>query len=239
MIDIIYTLIQSDNYYIVLLSGLLIGVIHAFEPDHLSAVSTQIQQKSNDLEHRLINSSLYGVLWGVGHTSGIVMIGVAVVLLSITIPEEFFVGAEMLVGITLIVLGIFAIYRTRHSHPHTHSDGTVHSHPHTRGHHTHGHRSYIIGCLHGVAGSGGLIILISVGLGSIESLIPFLMIFGIGSIMGMAIASGVIGIPLTMIKADNTRRYLKAGMASVAVIIGSMIIIEISSEIVKTWTLPT
>ena len=94
MFEEILTQIQSLTPALVLTLGLVIGLKHAFEPDHIAAVSTQISiQKNNSqsLKQRIIEgafkSSLIGAIWGAGHTTTLVLIGLLVYVLSINIPD--------------------------------------------------------------------------------------------------------------------------------------------------------
>ena len=227
------------------MAGLMIGLLHAFEPDHLSAVSTQLLNKKNSttnskklrLKSLTINSSLRGALWGMGHTSSIILIGLLIAGLSLNIPGNFFVSAEILVGFMLIILGIFtisnrSILKPKHIHPHTHPNGVAHTHPHSHNKdHKHGHKSYLIGCIHGIAGSGSLVALTASTIGGFDMMIYFLILFGIGSIIGMTLASGILGLPFILLsKLSFAAKYLRYGVASITFIIGFNIVFTIGIE---------
>jgi len=158
MFEEVLTQIQSLTPALVLTLGLVIGLKHAFEPDHIAAVTTLISiQKNNSqsLKQRIregaIKSSLIGAIWGAGHTTTLVLMGLLVYVLSVNIPEVFFTGSEFLVGIMLIFLAFTTIsnkklFKIKHMHPHTHEGGIVHIHPHEHdGVHKHTHKSYLIG----------------------------------------------------------------------------------------------
>ncbi len=179
---------------------------------------------------------MIGVLWGAGHTSSILVVGLLVAGLSLTISNNFFMSIELVVGLMLLLLGTLLIFnkgilRHRHIHPHRHTDGIVHTQTH--GHdidHKHGHRSYLIGCIHGLAGSGALVVFGVSGLSSFEMAISFLAVFGIGSIIGMTIASGIIGIPFVLSsKIPSLQKFFRYAVAAVTIIIGANIIYEITS----------
>jgi len=237
-------MLQSGSTSLILLAGLAIGVIHAFEPDHLAAVTTQIvkngDKKSKSVKYfvrkSIIKSSVMGVLWGAGHTSSILVIGLLVAGLALTIPNNFFTSIELVVGFMLLLLGALLIFnkgilKHKHIHPHEHADGVVHTHPHDHDiDHKHGHKSYLIGCIHGLAGSGALVVLAVSGLDSFEMAISFLAVFGIGSIIGMTFASGIIGIPFVLSsKIPSLHKFLRYAVASVTIVIGANIIYEITS----------
>jgi sulfite exporter TauE/SafE len=243
MIDFFIELFQTQNHFLILTAGAMVGLIHAFEPDHISAMSTQIiSGKSNltrkqSLRNLTAMSSWRGMVWGFGHTSSIIIIGVLIAGLSLSIDNEFFIGAELIVGIMLITLGVFTIRNKNilgqsHIHPHTHENGVshVHTHNHTKDH-KHDHRSFIIGSIHGIAGSGSLVALTASAFMGFETMMYFLVLFGIGSIIGMAVISGIIGLPFILSsKMKQITRYLRYGISGITILIGTNIILTIVSN---------
>jgi ABC-type nickel/cobalt efflux system permease component RcnA len=224
------------------MAGLMIGLVHAFEPDHLSAVSTQLLQNKNTTSGSkkigvlslTISSSLRGAFWGMGHTSSIMLIGILIAGLSLNIPDNFFVSAEVVVGLMLILLAIFtfankSIFKQKHVHPHEHSNGISHTHFHTHNeNHKHDHKAYLIGCVHGIAGSGGLVALIASTMNGFDMMIYFLILFGIGSIIGMTVASGILGLPFILFsKMSSATKYLRYAIAGITFIIGINIVFTI------------
>ncbi len=245
MIDTIMGMLQDNNPFLIIIAGLMIGLVHAFEPDHLSAVSTQLLKNNNntkdskklDLRNLTIISSLRGALWGMGHTSSIILIGLLIAGLSLNIPDDFFISAEVVVGFMLITLGVFtftnkSIFKQKHIHPHKHSNGISHTHSHTHNeNHKHGHKAYLIGCIHGIAGSGGLVALTASTMNGFDMMMYFLILFGIGSIIGMTVASGLIGLPLIFLsKISSVTKYLRYVIASITFIIGINIVLSIGLD---------
>lgn len=219
-----------------MLAGLAVGALHAFEPDHIAAVSTRMTERHDVSEqHRrgirriLTRSSILGAFWGVGHAIGISIMGLLVVFSSV-ISDGLFAGLNLAVGLMLVLLGIFAVFNRgmlgrTHVHPHQHADGTIHTHRHTHGPgHTHGHSSYVIGFIHGLAGSGALVALFASGL-DMEKLAYFLAMFGVGSVAGMMLASGIIGLPLA-IQSRFMQKLFRYVTSFVAVVIGAGIIYQ-------------
>jgi hypothetical protein len=238
-------MLQANNPFLIIIAGLMIGLLHAFEPDHLSSVSTQLLKNSNNpsdskkssLKSLTIVSSLRGMFWGMGHTSSIILIGLLIAGLSLNIPENFFISAEVLVGFMLIVLGIFtfankSVFKQKHVHPHTHPNGISHTHSHIHSvDHKHGHKSYLIGCIHGIAGSGALVALVASTMNGFDMMIYFLILFGIGSIIGMTVASGVMGLPLILLsKISSSTKYLRYIISGVTFIIGLNIVITVGLD---------
>jgi len=242
MIDNLIEILQFNNPFLIIMAGLMIGLMHAFEPDHISAVSTQLLVKNKNSSKKIalkevsIISSLRGAIWGIGHTSSIILIGLIIAGLSLNIHSNFFVGAELIVGFMLIVLGILTIsnkkiFKQKHIHPHSHSKGISHTHFHNHEqehNQNHSHKAFLIGSIHGIAGSGSLVALTASTMVNFETMIYFLILFGIGSTLGMIIVSGIIGIPFALLsKIKQTTKYLKYIVSCVTFIIGLNIIFTI------------
>jgi sulfite exporter TauE/SafE len=222
--------------------GLAVGLEHAFEADHIAAVSTQVSKSrlvkksaKQVLQESITKSSLLGVFWGAGHTTTLVLMGLLVYALAITIQDQIFSGLEFVVGLMLVFLGITTILnrkiiKFRHRHPHQHGDGTVHldAHEHNDVDHKHGHKSYIIGLVHGLAGSGSLVVLTAATLSNVGLVLGFILIFGLGSIIGMALVGSLMGIPFAFAARVATMqkvfRYVAGGFS---LLIGLNIIYQI------------
>ena len=163
-----------------LMLGVILGLRHSLDPDHVVAVSTIVSTYRNPLR-----SFWVGVSWGLGHTTTLLLIGVVIITLRLTIPDRLALLLEFFVGIMLVGLGAQVIYNFRkkrvHKHPHGHSENAhhhFHSHLQDPGHTPKHHeymgvgkpflrkKSYLIGAVHGVAGSAALTLLVLV---SIES----------------------------------------------------------------------
>ena len=211
MLEILYPFFGPAATSFTLLSfGLLFGLQHALEADHVSAISTQIiktriPEKSVRISLRLsfTKSSILGIIWGAGHTTTLVLMGVLVYFMAITIDEKIFDGLELTAATMIMILGATTIankkiLRFRHRHPHKHSDGAIHFdvHDHVNSDHHHNHKSYLIGTIHGLAGSGGLFVLMGITFESFEMIFSFIFLFGLGSIIGMVLMAGLIGIPI-------------------------------------------
>ncbi|MBS1792037.1 MAG: sulfite exporter TauE/SafE family protein [Acidobacteria bacterium] len=194
--------------------GLVIGLRHALDTDHLAAVSTIVSERKN-----LFSSLLIGGLWGVGHTVSLLIAGIAVIFLNLKIekyekPLEFCV-ALMLIGLGLNVLVKLARGGKLHFHEHQHG-GHHHVHPHIHDGkpepepHTHhgfnlSFRPMIIGMVHGLAGSAALMLVVLATIKSTPLAFAYIIIFGIGSIGGMMIMSLVLSLPLHLTAASFTR----------------------------------
>ena len=110
--------------------GLVFGLKHATEVDHVVAVSTIVSQNRN-----LLRSALVGALWGAGHTAALLVTGAIVLWLRVTIPENVSNWLEFGVALMIFGLGASALWRAlrkgREVHLHKHShDGVSHVHVH-------------------------------------------------------------------------------------------------------------
>src|SRR2546426_3374920 len=131
--------------------GFFLGMRHATDPDHVIAVSTIVSRQRS-----IRQASLIGMLWGLGHTITIVLVGAAIILFSLVIPPRLGLAMELSVGLMLVALGAlnlsgFTRWVTEtftpasgqqiplHSHPHVHGD-YIHTHPHGHNPEAHGHR---------------------------------------------------------------------------------------------------
>lgn len=241
MLDEILNQIQTMTPALILTLGLSVGLQHAFESDHISAVTTQISKRKYKtlglkqlLKEGSIKSSILGAVWGAGHTTTLIIIGLLLFVFSINIPSNIFLGFEFIVGIMLVTLAITTfsnkkLFKLKHTHPHVHSNGTLHTHPHNHdGEHKHTHKSYLIGCIHGLAGSGSLVVLMASTLVDIETVLSFIFIFGIGSILGMTIISSVIGLPFVITnKFETASKALRYIACTATLLIGANIVYEI------------
>src|SRR5256714_684357 len=145
--------------------GSLLGMRHALEPDHLTAVSTLVTG-----ERSSVRAAMLGASWGVGHTLSLVIVGAALVVLRTEMPARVADIFEMFVAVMLVALGIRAIVLAVRQGPigpaHTHHHGhIVHKHagatPHVHvGRWTLARRPLLVGAVHGLAGSGALTALV-------------------------------------------------------------------------------
>jgi len=227
--------LSAGTTLVILSYGFALGLKHATEADHLAAVSTIVAQQKG-----FLRSAGLGALWGLGHTISLLIAGILVLVLNFQISDNTARILELFVGIMLCILGLNVLRklikgRKLHLHQHAHG-GHEHVHVHTHPHqHDAGHeatpfspRALIVGMVHGLAGSAALMLLI---IPMIESKLVgmlYILIFGIGSIAGMAIMTFLVGLPfqITAIRYSRFRHVLQgvAGMVSIA--LGLWIIYE-------------
>ncbi len=205
----------------VLSLGFLFGLRHAMEADHVAAVIS-LTTRTQSLRRALP----VGILWGLGHTATLIFFGVLVLFFDTIIPVDLSYILEMLVGLMLIVLGADVLYRLKrervHFHLHKHGPKTPHFHAHAHQKkslhdadpHNHEHpqglssRAFLVGSMHGMAGSAALILLTLQSIDSIGLGLIYIGLFGIGSIFGMAMLSAAIAIPMAYASDSLAQLYV-------------------------------
>ena len=217
-----------------LLLTIYAGFAHAFEADHLLAVSNIVSQRNN------IKLSLKdGIFWGLGHASTIFFIGMLMIIFKAGISVNYFHYFEAVIGLMLITLAVYRLikfFSTKkiiiHTHPHVHS-GEHHQHLHVHidaaQKHIHPHSlAYGVGLVHGLAGSGALIVIVMSQMkGPVDGL-TYLLIFGIGCIAGMVLASGLFSIPFSkkIMKAQALQTFLIIVSSVLCLLYGGKVIYE-------------
>jgi len=213
----------------VLFLGLMIGMQHALEADHIAAV-TSIAARETTLKRAVT----HGAAWGLGHTLTLMAVAGGVVVLGTTIDAQIAAYLEAVVGVMLIGLGghlLYRLWRDRLHFPVPRPTGgaahfPAHSHKgeaqaHKKSSHDHTHprrlpvRTVLVGMMHGLAGSAALLILTASTIDSPALGLIYIALFGIGSIAGMAALSAVIAVPMSYSARFVTwaNRSLHAGCA--------------------------
>lgn len=214
--------------------GFLLGMQHALEADHIAAVSS-IAARRNQVGDIV----RHGLTWGLGHTVTLFVFAGAAILLGHAIPERMSQPLETAVGIMLVGLGahlLWRIWRDRvHFHRHRHGDGVEHLHlhshatdsvPHAQSEHGHTHgfrwRTLLVGLMHGMAGSAALIVLAATQVANPLYGILYVLLFGIGSMLGMGALSVVIAVPLVVSERwlTGANRALQVAVGLVTIVIG-------------------
>jgi ABC-type nickel/cobalt efflux system permease component RcnA len=202
----------SGTAFGVLGLGLIFGLRHATEGDHIAAVSAIVS------ERRGWRSAVgTGALWGAGHTLSILAAGVLVLVANVVIPAPMARALEFGVALMIIALGGVALARAlrsrtevhvhahahgRRSHGHLHFHAPEHEHAPrpVAAHHDHtpqriGLKPLAVGMMHGLAGSAALTLLVLAQIHSTALGLAYLFVFGLGSIGGMALMSLMISVP--------------------------------------------
>ena len=170
------------------------GFAHAFETDHLLAVSNIVSQRNSTFK-----SVKDGLFWGLGHTSTILLMGVIMLLLKVQVSPAYFHFVEAGVGIMLVVLGLFRLFKLK-----VFLSAEVVETPAAQmvavtntGLKKLHMVSYGVGMVHGLAGSGELVVLVMLQMASLQIGMLYLFIFSIGSILGMLVAAAMFSLPFS------------------------------------------
>jgi nitrile hydratase accessory protein len=176
--------------------GTALGMRHALEPDHLAALSTLLTG-----ERSVRKAAWLGVYWGIGHTLTLLAAGTLLVLLRADMPARTSDFFALAVALLLVGFGFRAIYlsagpvaaRPTHSHVHKAASRSA------SGSWTLARRPLLVGAVHGLAGSGALTALLVATIPSVAARLVYLALFGIGSTLGMAALSGLLGWPIARV----------------------------------------
>src|SRR5947207_2882905 len=185
---------MAPSIVAVLAIGGLLGFRHAFEPDHLAAVSTLASRPGG----RLWSAARLGLIWGLGHTVTVGVVALLVLVLGVQLPARLWPAAELVVAGLLVLLGAMVIWRYArgrwHMHGHAHTAAARHFHLHSHaGDPTHAHahaildarRSLGFGIAHGLAGSGAIAALLVAAVPDTISRLVYFGGFGCGTLIGV------------------------------------------------------
>lgn len=186
------------------------GLEHAFEADHLLAVNTLVSHREN-----LKQSLKDGIFWGVGHTTTIFLLGILMIGFKLNIGENIFKNFEAGVGIMLIFLGIYRVFKLFFPKQHNHTHNTSRA-------------AFGVGLIHGLAGSGALVVLVISQMKSPFEGLMYILIFGLGSIFGMFLAAYLFSIPYTktLLKSKKLQASLVIISSLLCIIYGGKVVYE-------------
>ena len=222
--------------------GFLIGMSHALEADHLAAVGAMATRRAGGKRALVWR----GVSWGLGHTITLFALCFVVLIFGVAMTDERAAALEFGVGAMLVLLGLDVLRRIGvrrvHFHVHDHGDGKPHLHAHSHAvakvshvhdphHHAHSGfsmKALTVGLVHGAAGSAALLALAVAATKDPFAALAYILVFGLGSIAGMALLSFVAAWPLQGIErhAQIFYRSLTALAGGVAIVIGTDIMLS-------------
>ena len=220
---------MAPSIVAVLAIGGLLGFRHAFEPDHLAAVSTLATRPGA----RLWSAARLGLVWGLGHTVTVGAVGLLIIAVGVQLPAVLWPAAELLVAGLLILLGAMVIWRyvrgRWHMHAHAHAAAAPHFHLHSHAadpSHAHAHaavdarRSLGFGIAHGLAGSGAIAALLVAAVPDTMRRLVYFGAFSAGTIVGMLGVSLTLSV-LVRVAADRGARW--ATVLHVGAALGSVV----------------
>jgi ABC-type nickel/cobalt efflux system permease component RcnA len=228
--------------------GLLLGLKHATDADHVVAVSTIVGEYRNAWRGVWVGGS-----WGLGHTAPLLLVGVVVLLFKETVMDRYAAVApafEFGVGMMLVLLGAQVFWNLKrgrlHTHEHAHDDG-----PHIHIHGSHGPevepeaeerhgffhfgrpvfrvKSFTIGIVHGLAGSAAVMLALLPTLSSFWAGIGYLAMFGVGTILSMGAVTLLLSVPFAI---TGGNRILSRGVSMAAGTASALFGVALMSDII-------
>ena len=222
--------------WIVYATALALGIAHALEVDHMVAVSAFIGNRPN-----FRSAVSFGVLWGLGHSLVVLIVGGALILLGVSVPDSVTGWAGLVVGVMLVLLGVWAVWASRRLHVHAPHDHSGHAHlhahapkrhPHSHEHHDparrHRHLSTIVGAIHGLAGTAPVVALVPVTLmPSKLAALGYLAAFGLGTVLAMGTYSVLAAVAASRASSSAAlARVVAAGTAAASLAVGGWWIVR-------------
>lgn len=224
---------MTTNLLPLLVIGFLVGFRHAFEPDHLAAVTTLATRQGT-----LRDAARLGAAWGVGHTVAVGAVALLLIGLDWRLSPRVAAAAELLVASLLIGLGITVLVRfaRRHrtelgaAHAAAHARGVAHAHePPIRD----ARRSLGFGLAHGMAGSGAVVALLLATAATRAAQTAYFAAFAAGTIIGMLAVSGAVAA-LSRLAATSGPRWaarLHLGSAAASIAVGVLLAVDSSAHL--------
>jgi high-affinity nickel permease len=175
----------GDALLAVLAVAILLGIRHATDPDHLTAVTTLV---AGDDRRGSRRAGRLGLAWGLGHATTLLAFGIPIVLFKSYLPETAQKGAEVAVGVVIMALAARLLARRRRGEPHGREHRLAGRSP---------LQAYGVGFVHGLGGSAGVGVLLLAGLPDHAVAVAALAVFALGSALSMAAVSSGFGFALT------------------------------------------
>lgn len=188
-------------------TSLLLGMRHATDPDHIVAVTTIVSR-----ERSMWRSARIGAMWGVGHTLTIFLVGGAIILFKLAFTPRLGLSMELAVAVMLIVLGVLNLTGMR---PVTPASLDV--------------RPFVIGVVHGLAGSAAATLLILPLIPDARWALVYLVVFGLGTVLGMATITFAIAAPSVYAaeRVGRVQRWIRVASGTVSVAFGLLLVYRI------------
>jgi len=188
------------SLFLTFITSLLLGMRHATDPDHIVAVTTIVSR-----ERSVAKAAWIGVVWGIGHTITLLVVGGAIIAFKVAFNARLGLSLELCVAIMLIVLGLLNLFNVQ-----------------TRTQKISAARPFLVGIVHGLAGSAGAALLIVPLIDDARWATLYLLTFGLGTIAGMALVTLSIAVPslLATVHMPSMQRSLRLVSGAVSLVFG-------------------
>jgi hypothetical protein len=188
------------SLFLTFITSLMLGMRHATDADHIVAVTTIVSR-----ERSVVKAAGIGAVWGIGHTLTLLIVGGSIIAFKVAFNARLGLSLELCVAIMLIVLGLLNLFNVRAN--------------------THGisaSRPFFVGIVHGLAGSAGAALLIVPLIDDPRWAALYLLTFGLGTIVGMAIVTIAIAAPSLLAAAHipSLQRSLRLASGAVSLVFG-------------------
>ncbi len=222
------------SFLAIIALGLVLGMRHSTDPDHVVAVSTIVTR-----ERSVRQGAVIGMMWGFGHTLTIFLVGAAIILFKLTIPPRLGLSMEMAVAFMLILLGVLNLTGVLQrlsqrfapaswANAYQATSGTAETlKPKSGLVQRFGYYQLLrplgIGLVHGLAGSAAVALLVLSMIHSPAWAVAYLIVFGLGTVLGMMLMTTVMAIPIAL-SGRGFSRYLTLASGVVSVCFGIFLV---------------
>ena len=188
------------SLFLTFITSLMLGMRHATDPDHIVAVTTIVSREGS-----VARAAGIGAVWGLGHTITLLLVGGAIIAFKLAFNARLGLSLELAVAVMLIVLGLLNLFDVRSS---------------TRG--LSASRPFFVGIVHGLAGSAAAALLIVPLIDDPRWAALYLLTFGFGTVVGMALITLTIALPSSFATArmPSLQRSLRLASGAVSLVFG-------------------
>lgn len=205
--------------------GLLLGLRHAADPDHVVAISAIAAQT-----RRLWPATRVGIVWGIGHTLTLSAVASGIILFDWVVPPRVGLAMEFCVAIALVVVGLLNVGAYSHEHVNQ-SDATG------------PRRAFLVGLVHGLAGSAAVALLVVSTVREPFWACAYLLMFGAGTLVGMTLITTGLALPVATVahRWRGGNQLIRVATGSLSVAMGAWLVYQIGWSdglflAVPTWT---
>ena len=197
--------------------GLLLGLRHAMDPDHVIAVAAITART-----RRILPATWLGMVWGMGHTLTLFTVGAAIILFNLVVPARLGLGFELAVALALVVVGLLNL---RPAVAGAATDATAATVPAPLP----ALRAFVVGLVHGLAGSAAVALLVLATVRDPWWACAYLLVFGLGTMIGMALITTGIASPLVLAGriGSGTGQHIRILTGALSLAFGVWLIVQI------------